>query len=349
MIMSDKPNGGGSLLDFPNLPKFSSRSVAGLAGVVALILLLVTALSSFYTIAPEELGILLRLGRYRGTEHDAGPGLHFKLPFIDTVMKLPVQRQLKAEFGFRTEAVGVRSDFASVPDEANMLTGDLNVAVVEWVVQYRIVDPYRYLFKVRNVESTFRDMSEAVMRKVVGDRTVTEALTVGRAEIADEVKVKLQELAERYQTGIRVDQVVLQGVDPPDLVRASFNEVNQAEQERERLINEAEAQYNRVIPRADGEARQTIEQAEGYALDRVNRSQGDAARFNQLYAAYRQAPEVTRKRMYLETLAEVLPKTGRKIVVDDALEGVIPLLNLPAQGAVAGGAARAQQQPGGDG
>lgn len=345
--MSNAANGG-SLLDFPNLPKFTSRGLSALAGVVVLVLLLVTALSSFYTIGPEETGIVLRLGRYRGAEHDAGPGLHFKLPFIDAVIKLPVQRQLKAEFGFRTEAVAVRSDFASVPDEANMLTGDLNVAVIEWVVQYRIVDPYPYLFKVRNVESTFRDMSEAVMRKVIGDRTVTEALTVGRAEIEDEVKVKLQELAERYQTGVRVDQVVLQSGNPPDAVKPSFNEVNQAEQERERLINEAEAQYNRVIPRADGEARQTIEQAEGYALDRVNRSQGDAARFNALYAAYRQAPEVTRKRMYLETLAEVLPRVGRNIVVDDALEGVVPLLNLPSQGAVAGGAARIQQQQGGD-
>jgi membrane protease subunit HflK len=218
-----------------------------------------------------------------------------------------------------------------------MLTGDLNAVVVEWVVQYRVVDPYKYLFRVREVEETFRDLNEAVMRKVVGDRTVNEVLTVGRQEIEALVKQDLQLLADQYETGIRVEQVVLQDVNPPDPVKPSFNEVNQSEQERERLINEAQSEYNKVVPRAKGEARQAIQQAEGYALDRVNRSQGDASRFNSLYAEYRKAPEVTRTRIYLETMGKILPQAGRKVILDDKLEGVLPLMNLDGTVRLQGG------------
>jgi membrane protease subunit HflK len=209
-----------------------------------------------------------------------------------------------------------------------MLTGDLNAAVVEWVVQFRIVDPYKFLFRVRGVADTFRAMSEAIMRKVVGDRTVNEVLTVGRAEVALVVEERLQELCDQYETGIKVEQVVLQDVNPPDPVKPSFNEVNQAQQEREKLINEAQSEYNKVIPRAQGEALQTIRQAEGYALDRVNRSKGDAARFNALFTEFRKAPQVTRKRIYLETMNAILPQVEKKIVVDDQLGGILPLLNL---------------------
>ncbi len=218
-----------------------------------------------------------------------------------------------------------------------MLTGDLNAAVVEWVVQYRVVDAFKFLFRVREVEETFHDMTEAVMRSVVGDRTVNEVLTVGRQEIEVQVKELLQGLCDQYETGIRVDQVVLKDVNPPDLVKPSFNQVNQAEQEKERLVNEAQSQYNQVVPRAEGEALQTIQQAEGYALDRVNRAQGDAARFDSLYAEYRKAPEVTRKRIYLETMARILPQVGRKVIVDDGLKGVIPLLNLQEPSPAPGG------------
>jgi membrane protease subunit HflK len=209
-----------------------------------------------------------------------------------------------------------------------MLTGDLNAAIVEWVVQYRIVEPYKYLFRVRNVQSTFRDMSEAVMRRVVGDRTVNEVLTIGRQEIADEVLLQLQELCDQYETGLKVDQVVLQDVNPPDPVKPSFNAVNEAQQEKERLINQAQSDYNKVIPRAKGEAEQTIRQAEGYALDRLNRARGDSARFVAFYDAYRKAPEITRKRIYLETMSEILPLVKQKIIVDDDLRSVLPLLNL---------------------
>ena len=203
---------------------------------------------------------------------------------------------------------------------------------VEWIIQYRIVDSYQYLFRVRNVRETFRAMSEAVMREVVGDRTVNEVLTVGRQEIADVVLVKLQALCDQYENGLKVDQVVLQDVNPPDPVKPAFNEVNEAQQERERMINAAQSEYNKVVPRARGEAEQTISQAEGYALDRVNRATGDAQRFTALYEAYRTAPDITRKRMYLEMLGEVLPRVEDKIVLDDQLKGILPLLNLDSTG-----------------
>jgi membrane protease subunit HflK len=239
-----------------------------------------------------------------------------------------VQRQLKEEFGFVTVESGVRSQFRNVDEEASMLTGDLNVADVEWVVQYRIVDPRRFLFRVRNPEETLRMLSEAVMRQTVGDRTVNEVLTVGRQEIATLVEQKLQELLEQYETGLHVEQIVLQNVTPPDPVRPSFNEVNQAEQEREQKVNAAQSEYNLVIPRARGEALQTIAQAEGYALERVNRAEGDAARFTAVFEEYQRAPEVTRRRLYLETLGTVLPQAGQRVVVDEDAQSVLPLLNL---------------------
>jgi membrane protease subunit HflK len=267
--------------------------------------------------------------RHRAPGSDNGPHhrLH-RLPLgIEKVSKVPIQRQMKEEFGFETVRAGVRSQYSTGgrQGESNMLTGDLNAAVVEWVVQYRIVEPRLFLFHVRNVQDTFRDLSEAVMRRVVGDRTVNEVLTV---EVADLVEQELQVLCENYEMGVKVEQVVLQDVNPPDPVKPSFNEVNEAQQEREKLINEAQSEYNKVIPRAKGEAEQVIAQAEGYQLKRVNRAQGEASRFNALYAAYTLAPEVTRKRLYLEAMASVLPRVENKIILDGDMKGVLPLLNL---------------------
>ncbi len=335
MPMSDGP--GKTVVEFPKIPKLPKLPAGGIRVVVIAVIVLIALSSSVYTVEPEEVGVVVRLGRFIGL---TDPGLHFKIPLgVDKVFKVAVQRQLKQEFGFRTLEAGVRSQFttAGLQNESGMLTGDLNAVVVEWVVQYRVVDPYKYLFRVREVEETFRDLNEAVMRKVVGDRTVNEVLTVGRQEIEALVKVDLQLLADQYETGIRVEQVVLQDVNPPDPVKPSFNEVNQSEQERERLINEAQSEYNKVVPRAKGEARQTIQQAEGYALDRVNRSQGDASRFNSLYSEYRKAPEVTRTRIYLETMEKILPRAGRKVILDDKLEGVLPLMNLDGTARLQGG------------
>jgi membrane protease subunit HflK len=297
--------------------------------IAALVLIGVAiAFSVVFTIQPEEVGIVLRFGQYTRT---TDPGLNFKLPSpIEQVLKVPVQRQLKQEFGFQTVEAEVRTRYSDrdFEGESLMLTGDLNVAVVEWIAQYRVADPYMYLFKVRSVSTTFRDMNEAVVRSVVGDRSVDEVITVGRLEIEDQVKIKLQELCDRYETGIVVDQIVLQNVNPPDPVKPSFNEVNQAEQERERSINEARGDYNRVIPKAGGEAAQVIEQAKGYAIDRVNRAKGDAVLFEEVYAAYRRAPEVTRRRIFLETMESIYPAMERKILLDNGLQGVLPLLQL---------------------
>ncbi len=310
--------------------------LAAAAGLAALILLW----GSFYQIEPEELGLVLRFGRHVRT---TDPGLRMKIPLLENVIKVPVQRQLKQELGFRTVEAGIRSQFSeeNFLAESMMLTGDLNVAVVEWIVQYRVTDPYRFLFKVRNLEETLRSMNEAVMREVVGDRTDTEVLTVGRQEIETTAELKLQELCNQYETGITVAQVVLQDVNPPDAVKPSWDEVNQAQQQRDRLINEARAEYNKVIPRSSGEAEQTILGSEGYALDRVNRAQGDAARFKDLHEAYRLAPEVTRQRMYLETMERVLPRVGGKIFLDKDAKGLLPLMPLN----VFGGAVAASATP----
>lgn len=316
------------------VPRPSPRLVLNLAGAFIAVSLF---MSGFYTVDPEEAGLVLRFGKYVRTSE---PGLHFKLPLgVERVRKVPIQRQLKEEFGFRTVRAGIKTEYStkSYVEESSMLTGDLNAALVEWVVQYRIVDPYKYLFQVRSVQDTFRDMSEAVTRRVVGDRTVNEVLTVGRAEVAAQVQVELQELCNQYETGISVDQVVLQDINPPDPVKPSFNAVNEAQQEKEKLINQAQSEYNREIPRASGQAEQTIQEAEGYALNRVNRAEGDASAFNALYDEYRKAPDVTRRRLYLETMTQVLPQVRSKVIVDDDLRGVLPLLNLDAAAGGRGG------------
>lgn len=304
---------------------------ANLRNVLIGFTLLVVALLSYYTVEPEEAGVVMRFGEYVRT---TDPGLHFKIPLVETVRIVPVERQLKQEFGYRTLRADVESTYrkAGFGDESLMLTGDLNLADVEWVVQYRIADPYQFLFKVRNPEQTLRDMSESAMRQIVGDRTVNEVLTIGRAEIALQVQELLQALCEEYETGIRVEQVVLQDINPPDPVKPSFNAVNEAQQQRETLVNQALAEYNRVIPRASGEAQQTIQQAEGYAIDRVNRAQGEVAAFVQLHAEYIKAPQITKRRIYYETLQEIMPKIGNKVITDEEGASVLPLLQMQMSG-----------------
>jgi membrane protease subunit HflK len=306
------------------MPKLSPNLIR--YGIIAVIILIVLV-SSFFRIEPEEVGVILRFGKFNRT---VNPGLNFKLPFIETLDKVAVQRQLKEEFGFRTVSADVRTRYstASFLDESLMLTGDLNAAVVEWIVQYRINDPYKYLFKVRNTQETFRAMTEAVAREVIGDRIVNEVLTIGRHEISVAIQVKLQELCDQYETGIKVEQVVLQDVNPPDRVKPSFNEVNEAQQEKEKMINQAQSEYNRVIPRARGEAEKMIQEAEGYATERVNNARGEAERFNALFSEYRRAKEVTRQRLYLETMNKVLPKVGKKLIVDEDVKGMLPILDL---------------------
>ncbi len=308
-----------------------NRARKNIRKIIILVVLLILAFTSVRTVGPEEEGVVLMLGKFNRTVE---PGLNFILPLgLEKMYKIPVQRQLKQEFGFRTVEAGTRTQYvkSGYEDESMMLTGDLNLADVEWVVQYRIVNSYNYLFRVRDAEDALHDMSEAAMRKIVGDRTVNEVLTVGRQEVASTVEVLLQRMCDEYENGIRIDQIVLQDVNPPEPVKASFNEVNEAQQERETMINRAESEYNRVIPRARGEAEETIQRAEAYALNRVNRSMGEANRFNALYDEYIRAPEVTKKRLYLETLEKIMGTTGTKIFMDESGANVLPLLNLQQQ------------------
>jgi membrane protease subunit HflK len=274
---------------------------------------------------------VLRFGKFLKTVE---PGLHFKLPFgIDAVAILPTRRQLKLEFGFTTPGYSPNSIEPSQNpvEEKSMVTGDLNAVSVEWVVQYRIEEPRQYLFETRNPEETLRDLSEAAMREVVGDRTVDEVITVGRQDIEIEALARMQELSNRYHLGIRVDQVQLKNVNPPSQVQASFNEVNKAQQDRENAINIANGEYNKVIPKAKGQADETIQAAEGYRFKRVNEAQGDVAAFSAVLQQYIKAPEITRTRLYLETMGDVLPQTGQKIIIDDSLRQLLPILPLSSK------------------
>lgn len=291
---------------------------------------LVTVSMSFYTIPAESEGVVLRFGQYI----DKVPsGLHAKLPFgIDDVIEIPTQRQQKLEFGFATPGFSNPDQVGAEPAlEKSMVTGDLNSALVEWIVQYRITEPEKYLFDVRDPGLTLRDISESVMREVVGDRTVDEIITIGRQEIEEAALLRTRDLVERYRLGITVNQVQLKNVNPPVPVQPSFNEVNRAQQDRENVINLANGEYNKAVPRARGEADQKIRAADGYRFKRINEAEGDVAAFNQVLAQYLKAPEVTTARIYLETLGEVLPNARQQIIVDQSVQQILPLLPLSAR------------------
>jgi membrane protease subunit HflK len=313
---------------------FSGRTVQRLLLAVVVIIVLASGL---YSVGADEIGVVQRFGKY---VRQTTPGLHMKIPFgVETARKVKVKKVFKEEFGFRTLKADIRTTYSPKQflDESMMLTGDLNVAEVEWIVQYRIKDPYKYLFKIKDPVETLRSMSEAVVRRVVGDRNVTGVLTVGRIEIGDDVGLGLQELLDQFDSGIEVVTVKLQDVNPPEPVRPAFNEVNRAKQDKEKMINEAWEDYNKRIPRAAGEAEQMIAEAEGYATRRVNRAMGDVALFNQVYREYRNAPEVTRRRLYLETMGEILPMINEIFIVDEKQKAILPLLDLGGAGKGGGG------------
>lgn len=339
---------GSPLKNLPNFQPF-------IFPLLIFVILFLGVGTTFYQVDPDEMGVVQRLGRYVRT---TPPGLRMKLPLgIETVQKVKVTHVFKEEFGFRTIQPGIRTVFegreAETPlfsrstgtdrrgekslwgnqgnpylDESLMLTGDLNTAVVEWIVQFRVKDPVRFAFRIRNARETIRNMSEAVMRLVVGDHTINEVLTSGREEIRKRVEKELQQVLDSYEAGVEILNVVLQDVNPPDEVKPSFNEVNEARQEKEKAINQAWEDYNRSVPKAKGEAEKTIREAEGYALDRVNRAFGDAEKFRLVLEAYEKAPEVTRRRLYLETLRSALPELKEKILIDESQKGLLPLLNL---------------------
>ena len=318
--------------DPPNLkaisfPRPPLRIITVILLAVPILILLGT---SFYTVAAESEGVVLRFGKFLKTVE---PGLHFKLPLgIDRVSVLPTRRQLKLEFGFYTSGYSNPDQVSpEQTEEKSMVTGDLNAALVEWVVQYRIDDPKQYLFDVRNPGQTLRDLSEAAMREVIGDRTVDEVITIGRQDIEVSALTRMQELAKRYKLGVRIDQVQLKNVNPPAEVQASFNEVNKAQQDRENAINIANGDYNEAVPKAKGQADQAIRGAEGYQFKRVNEAEGDVASFNAILEQYSKAPEITRTRLYLETMGEVLPKMGPMMIIDDSMRQLLPILPLSAK------------------
>lgn len=291
------------------------------------VLVVMGLFSSYYTVSPESEAVIQRFGKFKEI---TPPGLHFKLPFgIDTATILPVRRQLKMEFGFNTTGATNEAQISTAPErERDMVTGDLNAAQVEWILQYSISSPRDFLFQVRDPGATLRDITEAVMCEVIGDRTVDEVLTIGRTEIETEALIKLKRVLENLKMGITAELVQLKNVNPPFQVQRSFDEVNKAQQDRETMINEANGQYNQVIPRAKGLADQRISGAEGFAVQRINEAEGNVARFKELLIQYDKAPAITKQRLYLETMNEVLPKLGSKIIIDEDAKQFLPLLNL---------------------
>jgi len=319
--------------NFNNNPSRSADTLSELKrwGLAAfwILLVLILIFTSFFTVPADSVAVVQRYGRYIGTDE---PGLHVKIPFgVDTVTKVAVRRQQKLEFGFSTaKATNPYQGSREPKEEQDMVTGDLNSAGIEWVVQYRVDDPKLYLFATSDPEETLRAASEAVMREVVGDRTIDEVITFGRQGIENSFLPLIQKVAKQYELGIHVDLVQLKNINPPAPVQESFNDVNNAQQEKQRAINQATGEYNLIIPRARGEADRTIAEAQGYALKRINEATGDAAYFNSLLAQYLKAPVVTRQRMYLETMGEVLPRMGHKIVLDEHAAQLMPFL-LPTQ------------------
>ena len=310
------------------LKQFKDLKIPG--GTFAILILIIAAVlaySSVFTIKTGSVGVIQQFGKYVRT---SPPGLNFKLPFgIEAVTKVSIDKVEKEEFGFRAErATQDRRFGGSDPATTSlMLTGDLNVALVPWIVQYRVKDPYQYLFKVKEVRGLLRDLSEASMRLVVGDRSINEVISK-RSEIANEAEKVLQEELDKAETGLLVVNVELKRTNVPGPVQPSFNEVNQAVQEKEKLIYQAREDYNKAIPAARGEAERTIKAAEGYALDRVNRAKGDAARFEALYIEYIKAKDVTKRRLYLESLKDLLPRIGQKYIIDENQKNLLPLLNF---------------------
>ena len=318
--MSEKIKFGNIEFDLNNNPL---KNFARYIGFFIVGLFIIT---SIYTVDANENAVVLRLGKYYNT---TGPGLQFKLPLIDSVYKVKVDYQYKEEFGFRTVRPGVKSAFSTrgYEEEAWMLTGDLKIADVRWVVQYKIKNARDYLFNVKNIDETIKDVSEASMRLMIGDRSFIEVIQTERVAIADQARKYMQETLDLYETGVAVQLVQLQGVVPPEPVADSFNEVNRAKQDQETLINEAKQGYNKQIYKIEGEAQKIITEAEGYAIERVNNAKGDVALFESVLKEYLKAPKITKDRLYIETMEYVLSNNKNKIIVDKDIENLVPFLD----------------------
>ena len=313
-----------------NIPIKPVRLILGLIACVGIVLTFFTLLFGFRTIPANSVGVKTRFGAY----HDlVNPGLTYAIPYVDEIQIVPTQRLLKLEFGFTSpNATNIYQGDREPEETETMITGDLNTALVPWVVQYRITDPKLYLFGAREPEQTLRDLSESVMREVIGDRTVDEVLTIGRHDIETSTLKRLADLCSQYGLGIQIQQVQLATVRPPPVVQAAFNEVNQAQQEKQTAINQAWAVYNDAVPNARGQAKEREKQAEAYAFRRVNEARGQAEKFSLLLAEYRKAPEITRRRLYLEAMQAILPGLQKKIIIDDSLKNIFQTLPLQPAG-----------------
>jgi len=309
-----------------SIPIRPVRLILGLIACVGVVVILFTLLFGFRTIPANSVGVKTRFGAY----HDlVNPGLAYAIPYVNEILVLPTQRLLKLEFGFTSpNATNIYQGDVEPAETETMITGDLNTALVPWVVQYRVTDPKMYLFGAREPEKTLRDLSESVMREVIGDRTVDEVLTIGRHDIETSTLKRLADLCSQYGLGIQIQQVQLATVRPPPVVQAAFNEVNQAQQEKQTAINQAWAVYNDAVPNARGKAKEREKQAEAYAFHRVNEARGEAQKFSLLLAEYRKAPDVTRRRLYLEAMQAILPGLQKKIIVDDSLKSILQTLPL---------------------
>src|SRR5436305_4189940 len=317
------------IVALPHAEVKPARLILGLIACAGIVLVLITLLFGFTSIPANSVGVKTRFGAY----HDVvNPGLAYAIPYVDEINIVPTQRLLKLEFGFTTPNASNAYQGDRQPEETEtMITGDLNTALVPWVIQYRITDPRVYLFGAREPEETLRDLSESVMREVIGDRTVDEVLTIGRHDIETSALQRLEELCSQFAIGIQIQQVQLTTVRPPPVVQAAFNEVNQAQQEKQTAINQAWAGYNDAVPNASGQAKERLKQAEAYAVSRVNQSKGDAEKFGLLLTEYHKAPEITRRRLYLEAMERILPSLQRKIIIDESVKGVLQTLPLEGE------------------
>jgi membrane protease subunit HflK len=325
-----KPPPPGDGLEQPSRPSSPFASIGKILAIVLVVIVLQGVYSSFFKIMPSEVGVILRLGEYSRT---TPPGLHFKIPYIDHLYKVDVENIRKEEFGFRSRSPGQKSTFdrRGYDMESLMLTADKNVINVAWIVQYRVADPYAYLFKVANVRQAIRDISESVTRRIVGNMDFDYVLSnrdLLAASVKAELQVELNGLFPKNLTGVSIGTVQFQDINPPDTVKPAFNEVNEADQDMKRLVNEAQETYNRVIPKASGDAKKIIEEAYGYKAERINNAKGETQRFLDILKEYKLTPDVTRKRMYLETMKDILPGVDKIYVIDKDQQSPIPLLNL---------------------
>lgn len=296
--------------------------------VILVIAVAIITFSGIKIIPATDLGVVTRFGKYDRT---LSPGLRFIIPFMDKLYKVPVTTVQKEEFGFRTSTSGERNEYNnSITHESLMLTGDLNIINIEWVVQYKIIDPKAWLFNVASSvrNKTIRDVSKAVVNELVGDRAIIEILGSERDRIQMLAPTLMNKKYEQLGIGISVSSVQLQNIVPPSEVQVAFEDVNIAVQDMNRLINEGKEAYNKEIPKVKGEADKMIQQARGYAAERTNMAQGDVARFNAIYTEYIKAPEVTRRRLYLETIGEVFANSKNLIIVDKNLKNFLPLKEI---------------------